>query len=600
MKTSNILWRAVWVLVLAFVSAQAAMASAKAGEATVQEGYTVTIRLADPYVRTLQQSSGITHQWYSENTSQVSVVSSSRYQATVRGVRPTSACRVYFKCSYFIDGFYRTMDFYYDIEVLAANVSVTRVELNRSSASLKEGNTLQLSAAVYPTNATNRHVNWTSSRSAVATVSSYGLVTAQAPGTATITCRAADGSGAYATCVVTVSPADVPVSLIALSQTQAELNEGETLQLSASVSPSTATDKSVSWTSGNAAVASVSTTGRVTALSPGTATITCRAKDGSGVSAACQVTVKEPVMPSAVSLNRSKATLTAGQTLQLAATVSPSDATDQSLTWMSDNTAVATVSPNGLVTALSSGEANIVVTTANHLAAVCALTVEEPATGEPTEWQGEYIVSGQHVENAPTQTYADRFEMTIERKEDACFITSLFGNDLTAYNPGGFRLRDNGDGTATVDISEYNVLKYTDNDSPLYALYVYDEAAEDFANEWVLRMNDDGTVEMGDFCVLAFRWTGEGDRWADAQVEALYYNLLAKEKTASGLSEAQQQGPSLKVCNGTILLNEVADVKVYRTNGTLAFAGKTQAVRGLEKGIYIVRTAGFAQKVQVK
>ena len=176
----------VLMLLFAFATVQKANASAQAGVASVYEGSTVTIALADPYKRTLMQSTGITYQWYSENSSYAVVTSSTRYNATVKGIKATSSCKVYFKCSYFIDGFFRTMDFYYTITVRSTSVSVTSVTLSQSSISLKEADTYQLSASVYPTNATNKNVNWSSSNTSVATVNN-GLVSAKSAGTATIT-----------------------------------------------------------------------------------------------------------------------------------------------------------------------------------------------------------------------------------------------------------------------------------------------------------------------------------------------------------------------------------------------------------------------------
>ena len=105
--------RLLWlVAILWIVSIQTALASAKAGEATVYTGSTTTISLAATYQNTLKKATGVTYRWYSENTSLVSVTSSTRNYATIKGISPTSSCRVYFYCSYFIDGFYRTMDFY--------------------------------------------------------------------------------------------------------------------------------------------------------------------------------------------------------------------------------------------------------------------------------------------------------------------------------------------------------------------------------------------------------------------------------------------------------------------------------------------------------
>ena len=90
------------------------------------------------------------------------------------------------------------------VSITAAPKLVTGITLNRISASIEKGKTLQLKATVTPDNATNKAVTWTSSNTKIATVSSTGKVTAKAAGTVTITCTAKDGSGKKATCKITV------------------------------------------------------------------------------------------------------------------------------------------------------------------------------------------------------------------------------------------------------------------------------------------------------------------------------------------------------------------------------------------------------------
>lgn len=590
----------ILMVLFAFVTVQKANASAKAGEASVYEGSTVTIKLADAYERTLRKSTGVTYQWYSENNSYASVTSSTRYNATVKGIKATSSCKVYFKCSYFIDGFYRTMDFYYTITVKSTSISVTSVLLDRSSISMKEGSTEWLTASVYPTNATNKNVTWSSSNTSVASVSSYGQVSAKSAGTATITCRAADGSGKYATCKVTVESATVYVTSITLNKTSASLYVGNTTQLNATVSPSSATNKNVGWTSDDTSVATVSSTGLVTAKSAGTATITCKAKDGSGKQATCNISVKEDVKPTSITLSASKASLTEGETLQLTATVNPSDAVDKTVTWMSDNTTVATVDNKGLVTAKSAGTANIIATTSNNLAAVCAITVNEEAIGEPTVWSGNYRVASSHVENNPTREYKDGFVMTITEKKGSYYITSMFGDDLTEYNDGGFKLYDNGDGTAKIDVSYYNILKYTDNDSPLYAIYVFDETTDDWTDTWTLKMNEDGTITVGDFYVAAFSWVEDEEKWKNGQLEALYYSMTAKIEDVTGISETIAESPVIHIGDGTVWLDEASYITVYKDNGTKVYSGKTNRIENLSKGLYIVKIGSQSKKILIK
>jgi len=590
----------ILMVLFVLVAIQEANATAKAGEATVYEGSTVSIALADTYKRTLMNSTGVTYQWYSENTSYVTVTSSTRYNATVKGIKATSSCKVYFKCSYFIDGYYRTMDFYYTITVKSTNISVTSVSLSQSSLNMKEGETKQLTVSVYPSNATNKNVNWSSSDNSVAVVSSNGLVTAKSAGTATITCRAADGSGKYTTCKVTVEDANVYVTSITLNKTSASLYVGETTQLNASVSPSTATNKSVSWTSDDTSVATVSSSGVVTAKSVGNATITCKATDGSGEKATCSISVKETVKPTSITLDKAKASITEGETLQLTAMIAPSDATDKSITWISDNTAVATVDDKGLVTAITAGTVNIIVSTSNNLAAVCTITVKEKNIGESTQWSGRYKVSSCHVENNPTREYWDNFEITITEKEGTYYITSMFDEDLTRYNNGGFKLNDNGDGTATIDISYYNVLKYTNNDSPLYALYVFDEEIDDWADSWNLKINDDGSITVSDFYVAAFSWDADEEKWKNGKLEALYYNMTATKEDVNGIHNTIAEMPKIHVGAGVIWTDKTENITVYRDNGTVVFNGKTNRVENLPNSLYIVRIGNQSKKILIK
>lgn len=176
-------------------------------------------------------------------------------------------------------------------------VFVTGISLNKTSTTLDIGESETLTATVAPSNATNKSVTWSSSNTSVATVSSTGKITAKAAGTATITVKTADGSKT-ATCKVTVT---VPVTGVTLNKTSASLAVGKTVTLTATVAPSDATNTSVSWTSSDTSVATVSSAGKITAKASGTATITVKTADGSKT-ATCEVTVKakEPEKPAFV------------------------------------------------------------------------------------------------------------------------------------------------------------------------------------------------------------------------------------------------------------------------------------------------------------
>ena len=186
---------------------------------------------------------------------------------------------------------------------------------------------------------------------------------------------------AAAALLVGCQPKPVLVSNITLSQTTGSIVEGETLHLSAIVSPKEASNPELSWSSDNTSVATVDASGTVTGFAPGTAKITAAAQDGSGVRATCELTVVKKAIPViGVGLNEEAITLKKGDTYQLVSAVVPSDATDQTLTWTSSKTDVATVDATGKVTAIAAGTANITATTndGTNLSATCVVTVVEP------------------------------------------------------------------------------------------------------------------------------------------------------------------------------------------------------------------------------
>ena len=168
----------------------------------------------------------------------------------------------------------------------------------------------------------------------------------------------------------------VSVAGVSLDKTEIVLVEGSNQTLTATVEPTNATNKGVTWSSDHEAVATVDQNGTVTAVKAGTATIMVTTADGSKT-AACEVTVNAPTKPvTNVTLEPTTLTLEAGSTGKLTATVEPSDATNQTVTWSSNNEQVATVA-DGTVTAVKEGTAAITVKTADgNYQATCAVTVK--------------------------------------------------------------------------------------------------------------------------------------------------------------------------------------------------------------------------------
>ncbi len=168
------------------------------------------------------------------------------------------------------------------------------------------------------------------------------------------------------------------VTEVKLDKDSLTLDVGGSENLAATITPSNATNKNVTWSSDNQNVATVEN-GKVTAVGAGKATITVTTEDGNKT-ATCAVTVN-PISVTGVTLDQSALPISVGGSAELKANVTPENATNKTVTWSSDNTAVATVDASGKVTAVAPGTATITVTTADGgKTANCTVTVTQPVT----------------------------------------------------------------------------------------------------------------------------------------------------------------------------------------------------------------------------
>ena len=253
------------------------------------------------------------------------------------------------------------------------NVSaeVTGMTLNYTNHALYKGDSFQLTAQVKPADA-DQSVDWSSDNLEVATIDDDGKVTAVKEGTAIITAKSKVNPALKATCKITVNPMTV-----ILNYKEYSLLKGKTVTLSAKVEPDN-NDQTVSWTSSDSKIASVSN-GTVTAIAEGgPVTITATSKADPSSKATCIITV----VPIRVSLNLAAWTTLKDETLKVKATVTPSSA-DQGVTWNSSNTAVATVQSDGTVKSISPGVAQITATSKvdNTKTASCTVTVVQLSIG---------------------------------------------------------------------------------------------------------------------------------------------------------------------------------------------------------------------------
>ena len=414
------------------------------------------------------------------------------------------------------------------VTVLRRIIYAESISLDSSEAELTEGESVQLTATVSPDNTDDKTVIWSSSDEAVATVDATGLVSAIRDGKATVTATTANGL--TAACTVTVIPPVIEADGISLNITQTEIYNDETLQLMATVSPDDTTDKTVTWSSSNEEIATVDATGLVSPISEGKTTIT--ATTANGLTASCEVTVLRRIViisPESISLDRYEAELTEGESVQLTATVSPEDADDKTVTWTSDNSAVATVDASGLVSAISEGMATITATTPNGHAASCEVNVLKRIV----------IISPESIALNITQA----------------------------------------------ELTEGESLQLTANVSP-----------ENTTDKTVTWTSDNSTVATVDASGLVTA-ISEGE----ATVTASTVNGLAASChiIVNGHEWREGNGSYIRVENGEIVVYGQGTAEVFNRQGRLVAKSKAGRITGLPRDIYFVRFANRSYKIRL-
>ncbi len=270
------------------------------------------------------------------------------------------------------------------------SVPVTKIDLDKTSATIKDNENIQLNATVSPSNATNKSVTWSSSNTKVATVTSSGRVYGVSEGTATITCTSAENSKISKTCKVTVKSSKIPVKSMTLSKTSLTIKDNVTAELTATINPTDATNKKVKWTISDPTVATLSSNGVKCVITPkavaskATATITCTSDENSKISKTCKLAVDtSKVAVKAMSRSKTSLTIKDNVTAELTATINPTDASNKKVKWAISDPTVATISSNGVKCVItpkavaSKATATITCTSAENskIYKTCKLTV---------------------------------------------------------------------------------------------------------------------------------------------------------------------------------------------------------------------------------
>ena len=249
-------------------------------------------------------------------------------------------------------------------------VAATGVTVNTTALKINVGESRQVSATVAPANAADKNVTWSSDNTAVAKVTSDGVVYAIAEGTANVTAKTANGKTATIAVTVSTVKAD-SVKLNASKVTLTSIGASKTVK--ATVNPTNTTDKTVTWSSSNKKVATVDKNGKIVAKGNGKATITV--KTANGKKATVKVTVKQATKKVVLKVGKKVVTgktytLKKGKKATVKATVTDAKGKkvtsgNQKITWTTSNKKVATISKSGKITAKKAGTVKITAKTAD-------------------------------------------------------------------------------------------------------------------------------------------------------------------------------------------------------------------------------------------
>ena len=328
-------------------------------------------------------------------------------------------------------------------------VPVTGINLNKTSTTIAKGQTEKLTASLTPSDASG-NVQWSSNNPKVATVSNDGTVTAKDTGKAIVT---ATMNGISASCEVTVNNPLKGVSIVSAEGVTA-LKKGQTTQLTAKLEPEDTTDKkTVTWTSSNDAVATVSTSGMVTAVSDGTVTIYAKVGDKT---ASYNLTIKE-IKLTGISLDTTETILHKGSNQQLTVLYSPENTTDsKQVTWSSSDPSTVSVDGNGKITAKKIGGA-VITAKVGNFEAKCTVTVDAPLISIVTEKDALSLIKNQTAKIAyklnPEDTTDDK-NVTFTSSDESVATVSAVKTGTTNVTLTG---ANNVTATVVINVTEIPV-----------------------------------------------------------------------------------------------------------------------------------------------
>ncbi len=523
-------------------------------------------------------------------------------------------CKIsYYGLRYFLTGGYKQSETRTTVQTFVVKCNTVGVSLYPDQMELDLGESKALQYKFSPaTSQPAATVSFTSSNTNVAEVDFEGNVHAVGIGSATITAKT--NFETTATCQVTVNP--IRATSIALSHEELTLYAGEKATLTATVEPGNATDKSVSWASSDEKVVKVSQKGEVTAIGTGRAQVTATTKDGSNLTAGCNVTVS--ARAESLTFDVGEKTIGIGETFMLVPDVLPEGASPR-LTWKSSDPAVAYVDGNGRVEGFKTGTADITATTTDgsDLTATCRVTVIRYVSSIDLNEDEMTLFAGETRTLTATVNPTDATNRKLAWTSTDEAVATVEDGTVTARGNGSATVvATSTDGSniqavcrvtvttpvGSIELSETQ-MEMRPGDFKVLTATVLPESASDNTLAWSSSAPEVADVQNG--IILAY---SNGTALVTAAATDGSGVTATCEVTVSntvGIDDMQAM-PQVSVKGRHIMISGIADgtvCKIYRSNGTEVYSGHARngsiTCTADAGGTYIVSTGNHSCKVLV-
>lgn len=519
-----------------------------------------------------------------------------------------------------------------ECKIKIVGIAVTAISFETAEPiNLKDGESIELKVNIEPEEATDKSVTWTSDKEDVATVDQNGKVTAKAKlGEATITATANGGDNVKATIKVNVIA--TPVESINVIGDKSELKVGESLQLTYEVTPVTATDKTVVWSSSDTDVATVDENGTVQAISVGEVTITATANDGSGIKGEYTVNVVPTPWSPETAFDPAEWELVVGESFTATLNILPEDATYKDYKISIEPEGVLSYEKgNGSVifTALAEGKATVTATPVdgegNEAEGQAVMTVTVNATPEVIDNDGVSVTEIDLPLNSTIALYGNTDNVVAWKviEGDGAEIASAEDNQVVLRGTKmGTTVKiqatfSNGEVvTITVNVTEpidvytesvtltpSNKIVYLgDSFTPSVTLSPADHTGETLnwssSDKSVATVNPEGEIVAVGYGVATITLTVTNSNGTTVSA-----SCVVIVSSATGIDGTSTAGFAVTVNGREIIvtgLGETDHADVYNISGRLVATGKGNCIIPVSAGLYVVKADGKAVKVAVK